>query len=298
MAYYTVNIIQDTSGTLREDCFFELTFSDSESSLLNAGERSIRVDRASAEFRTGCYHSPFVSLAVAVAPDVAYIDCPNDPMVAHYSTRVYRRRRPKITVLSGEVWSPLNGTGPQEWWRDRAVVTEEVYSALSNSDLVGMELIPVDVSSVRALSALPLSAWLWQPLGMDCQRPCLIHNAENACPFCHQGAVVCDFCGHVTMVCPNCHEIMCTPELKGPGDRRLLLSDVKQRNAPVLDGSRWDGSDCFVSRGTMAVSKRVLECLLAIHAAPFIAEPAQVWIDKMTPAQLERLELIRQPLVP
>jgi hypothetical protein len=65
---------------------------------------------------------------------------------------------------------------------------------------------------------------------------------------------------------------------------------ASRRRQAVLDGSLWDGSDFLNAHIESFATRRFVDFLLSIHAAPFIAEPAWVWVDKMTKEQLARLE--------
>ncbi len=64
----------------------------------------------------------------------------------------------------------------------------------------------------------------------------------------------------------------------------------------MIDVNRWDGSDfVFVTLDasglrTNVVTKRVIDWLLSIHAAPFVARPVLARLDGATPEQLKMLE--------
>jgi hypothetical protein len=68
------------------------------------------------------------------------------------------------------------------------------------------------------------------------------------------------------------------------------------RRGWILDGKRWDGADLINSNGINYISKRVLDWLLMVHAAPFYAKPARFCVDGMSDKQLARLEETQKPL--
>jgi hypothetical protein len=84
---------------------------------------------------------------------------------------------------------------------------------------------------------------------------------------------------------------------EGSSDKRLFFDvSAERKRGQILEGKRWDGADLVSVRGWNFISKRVLDWLLMVHAAPFYARPARFCIDGMTEKQLARLEEIQRPI--
>jgi hypothetical protein len=118
-------------------------------------------------------------------------------------------------------------------------------------------------------------------------------DGPNVCPFCDWGPVVCPECGDISYDCERCKERILVPEKQhqGAGDKRWI---IKSRSAPesILEGKHWNGNDFIMSRGWHYISKRVVDWLLRVHAAPFIAKPARVDVTGMSPEQRAKLDAI------
>jgi hypothetical protein len=115
----------------------------------------------------------------------------------------------------------------------------------------------------------------------------------NACPFCGWGPVVCPSCGDITYDCERCKERILVPasDHKGADDKRWTIQR-KPAAGTILEGKHWNGND-FVHFGSLHfVSKRVVDWLLRVHAAPFIAKPARVDVTGMTPEQRAKLDAV------
>ena len=126
-------------------------------------------------------------------------------------------------------------------------------------------------------------------VGRNCQRPASIRLAPNACPHCGYAPLICPACGYQAQPCPQCEGLAFASRKrhKGPGDKRLITDRPAGFYPQILDGGRWDGSDFIDGR---FITKRALDWLLSIHAAPFFAEPVLVCIDGMSDEQKKWLE--------
>jgi len=138
------------------------------------------------------------------------------------------------------------------------------------------------------------SVWF---LGINCRRVRRIVNAPNACPQCGHEPLICAERGLEPYACPECAFVFSVAESQhlGEGDLRL-----KARGTPppsmILEGRRWDGSDFIAAGGWNFITKRVLDWLLAIHAAPFYVRPARICVDGMTDEQLRQLDEATKPI--
>ncbi|MBW3542997.1 MAG: hypothetical protein KY476_22270 [Planctomycetes bacterium] len=141
--------------------------------------------------------------------------------------------------------------------------------------------------------------------GKKCRRPLLVRGAPNACSWCGYTPILCQRCAFANHHCPSCgKECMASRgRHKGPGDRRLIVCPYEEWSTPILEGSRWDGSD-FIFGGTSFspgdfITKRALLWLESVHAAPFAVRPALVNIEGLDEEQLARIEAAKKaPAMP
>lgn len=184
------------------------------------------------------------------------------------------------------------------------IVSASFAEQIRQCGLTGVGFVPVKIKNSDGpveKSMPPLFALQFQ--GERCLRPSRVQGAKNACPFCAHGPLICQACDFDEFLCPKCKQSAWTTKEahKGPSDKRLIVSPPEQREVLVLDGSRWDGSDfVYVSGNTLldtnVISKRALDWLLSIDAAPFCARSVQFCIDGMTDQQLQQLEVIQKPI--
>lgn len=232
--------------------------------------------------------------AAGVDVDTALIDC--DQVKGHISEYgSFRHKEGRLHLDWGKsIPSMADSVGYH--WNSRWVISDRVRLAISAPRVSGAEFLPLKVVENTANLPLKERYWLLQSRARNCRRPARVVGAENACPYCGEEPVICPTCGHEMWKCVKCHELTTTSDRKDPKDRRLLHCSFPHRRIFVVDGSRWDGSDVFFIQGRTAVSKRILDKLLSIHAGPFVAEPIAVWTDEMTAEQKERLDEVSQPL--
>ncbi len=177
---------------------------------------------------------------------------------------------------------------------------------LLNSGLVGYRFAPVLVHS----------EWLrkWVPdltvpdlvdlqfTGRRCLRPLSFRDAPDACPHCGREPLVCTACGFEYGLCPQCGKFAFKPftAKREPGDKSLTVCPYEERNLVIVEGSRWDGSDFIYGRWDDGyphiITKRALDWLLSVNAAPFYAHPALVNIDGLTPEQRARVLAVKNPV--
>jgi len=128
-----------------------------------------------------------------------------------------------------------------------------------------------------------------------------VEHAPNACPYCGAAPMICQECGFAPWQCPTCgKEGRIAAHLhRGEDDKRLRIGIPKGyfQRGQILEGKHWDGADLVSLRpGSLFMSKRFLDWLLMVHAAPFYVKPARFCIDGMSEKQLARLEEVQKPL--
>lgn len=188
-------------------------------------------------------------------------------------------------VLGGARLSEFIPTGSTS----EIVVSAPFASRLKRTILTGFETVPVKVIVNQATLVDPM-LFVLQPRGRNCLRPMKVQGAPNACPFCGRRPLICPACGYYESLCSQCGNTsaILSRVHRGEDDKRLKIAPVPQPGR-VLDGAKWDGSD-FINCGWYFITRRALDWLLSIHAAPFYVRPARVCIDGMSEEQLRQLE--------
>ncbi|WP_298869328.1 hypothetical protein [uncultured Gimesia sp.] len=307
------HVYRDYSGTMKSDVFYELAVP------MDSDIAELEYHKAEGwEYISKC--SP-TELELAEEGRRAWLECgivnskntkqKKCPSDQSHVTEEY------FSDLEVELWhsedqevlqSEFNLTRP--WFEmprheQALIVTASFAEQIRQSGLTGAGFVPVKIKDPDgpAEKSIP-QLFALQYQGTKCLRPFRVQGAKNACPFCGHGPLICQECGFPHFSCPECNHSATTPkdEHKGPADKTLILSPPEQREILVLDGSRWDGSDFVYVSGnseldTNVVSKRALDWLISIHAAPFCARPVQFCIDGMTDQQLQQLDVVQKPIL-
>lgn len=215
-------------------------------------------------------------------------DCPVSP--DHVTHSMYKAFEVDLSggARVGDILPEFSGN---------VVLSAPFAEKLKNSGLSGFDLLPATITVNQAWGrddgeGPPLFHLRF--LGRECQRPRKVVGVPNVCPFCGAGPLICPECGYEVSLCPKCDNDtrILSSVHKGAGDKRLRMA-AEPKAGEVLDGSRWDGSDFF---GSSYVTRRTVDWLLAVHAAPFYAQPVRVCIDDMSDEQRKLLEQARQPV--
>lgn len=139
--------------------------------------------------------------------------------------------------------------------------------------------------------------WSFQFVGKARLRLPKFEGVKNECPHCGKGKNVCESCGQWNPYCSECRKEMTTPESmhKGTEDKRIPFEDGLWS---ILEGKSWDGSDLIQTSGGWRcfASKRFIDWLLRVHAAPFYAEPVWFCVDGMNDKQQRWFKDLEIPL--
>lgn len=314
---YDYHIYQDYSGTLKSDLFYEFSVPlDSDIADLDhtkadgweyISKRSPTelelAEEAEAEERA------WLESGITKAKRVKLERCPADPShvtqsgFASLEVEVWNSEDQKILL------SEFNLTKP--WYEmpcdaDAVLVPKTFVERIKQSGLTGAAFVPVSIKDPEGTLEKTLPPLFeFQFRGKSCLRPSQVQGAENACPFCGHKPLICQSCGYGYSFCPACEKNTWTikKEHGGPSDQRLIVSPLSQREIPVLEGNRWDGSDFVYGTGgdfvvSNFISKRALDWLLRVHATPFCARPVKFCVDGMSDHQKAQLAKIQQPLSP
>ncbi len=132
--------------------------------------------------------------------------------------------------------------------------------------------------------------------GRQWHRFVLSEGTPNACPFCGHSPILCPSCGVFRATCTKCKKSITTSSTlhKGKGDQRLMV-EARLNETPTLDGATWDGSD-FTSDGF--ITKRALDFLQSVHAAPFYYRPALVNVANVNEMKRRQILAAKEPLCP
>ncbi|MFV0443487.1 MAG: hypothetical protein ACK5Q5_07945 [Planctomycetaceae bacterium] len=230
--------------------------------------------------------------------------CPEDP--SHVTEWYWRDFS---VCLSG---GPQSGSliyGDDDSGRT-VLVTPELAAALKSTSLRGYELKPVRIADVSREEA---ARWQQEKYGhikllelqfrgQRCYRDVLLEGTQNHCPFCGRRPLVCIGCGLENNPCAKCGKqtIVVFNKHLGEGDRRIPAQNQWNERPLIVEASRWDGSDFnFGSAHAMSlhehvVTKRVVDWLLSIHAAPFVARPLLVNVQGASPEIVQKLEVAKR----
>lgn len=226
--------------------------------------------------------------------DLAYKPCTLDPN--HYRGTT-RDDLWSVDVVDRTKFSPFQmPTG------DAAIVNGWLAEQLLRSGLWGFSLQPMRIAYndnyPDYVAPEPLYALIFEG-----RKPFMKQRLDpaepNRCCFCGFGPVVCPECNHIDIDCPKCEKTWIVPDSDhdGEGDPRTMI-DWTYPPPGVMDISLWDGCD-FMGLGIGGyATRRAVDFLVSIHAAPFLATPIPVNVHDITPELREKLEQARRPLRP
>lgn len=216
--------------------------------------------------------------------EVKWCDCPADP--SHVTHSTYSEYE-----LEVEGGTRVGDIVPE--FSHNVVLSASFAAKLRESGLTGFNLVrPAVVPNDDRPEEPDLR--VLRSLGRGGRRSRRVVGVPNACPYCGAGPLICGACGYEEVKCPRCSNItrILSSVHKGAGDKRLRMA-AEPKAGEILDGSRWDGSDFF---GSSYVTRRAVDWLLSVHAAPFYARPVRVWTDKMSDEQKKCLERAKKPV--
>ena len=235
-----------------------------------------------------------------VAAREVHRDCPVDRthVTAEYWTKAkcYVRGGTRVSAFV----SDLAEVEPM------TIISQVLAGPLKQSGLVGFSLVQATIDpqhpSAISKAQVPkgLALFVLNFMGTPCERSLTVRGAPNACPFCGKGPIVCPGCWVRFIGCPHCKEQTWTTRKDhgGANDRRLIVEPPKMNESRILEGAKWDGSDFIYAPMGGFITKRCLDWLLSVHAAPFYALPALVNVEGLSPEQLAKIEAAGEPVVP
>jgi len=282
-------IILDRSGDLRESVFyrFAVPFDDGTDGLPRS-KQWIVAPRSPKEGETldGRVNWIWFSGLGQSQDRVVTKSCPrNKDHVTHW---FYTRFATE--AFGGKEVSPFIATSIG----DAFALSGELKQRIAALKLRGGRLDPVDVT-VHVSGKRLLEFWALQFVGKALLRIPAVVDCKNQCPFCGRGEVFCTGCGLWAGSCSHCEAGgMAVREDKHEGlsDKRIPFEDHLWS---IIEAKTWDGSDLVQSHGDYFASKRFIDWLLRIHAAPFYAEPVYFCVDGMNDQQKKWLDDLQKP---
>ena len=180
------------------------------------------------------------------------------------------------------------------------IVSQPLANALQRIQPRSSDLRPlrIKVDQVGGLENIQLFAW--QFTGDRCDRMAQLVGGPDVCPVCGFGPINCPDCGpFVNNPCPKCKSSIFrrTDSPDADPKKHIVFENDLQRDDFVLDGSRWDGSDCIPAGRHKVISWRLHDWLLKRHAKPFISKPVPFCTDNMSEQQWKWLEEIQKPFM-
>jgi hypothetical protein len=172
-----------------------------------------------------------------------------------------------------------------------ALVNEQVAESINESGLkqAHASLVPIGTNQTPAKDPRVYHLHL---SGRNPRRPHRIEpESANNCPYCGYGPLLCTVCGVGSAVCRKCKKrcIVSRDKWRGEKDPRIVIDD-RPNIEQIIEVNRWDGSDLCGGWLRGIITRRALDLLLSIHAAPFRAVPLAADISDITAEKREWLE--------
>jgi hypothetical protein len=288
-------IVLDRSGDFKKGIFyrFDVPLDDRIGGQESAPDWIIvpRTPTQDALFAAG--EEPWIWLAVYTkdGATVETKDCPADPthITHHYYAAFYGE------ALGGKRISPLiPAADPPAPFG----LSDELKRRIERLSIRGARIDAIDLKDHVTEKKLH-GFWALQFVGRIRARILKFVDVPNLCPFCGKSKIVCESCGgDWNGTCNECGNatIVWENEHRGPTDKRIPLE--RHGWGQIIEGSTWDGSALVsdYAGGKAYASKRVIDWLLRIHAAPFYAEPVYFCVDGMSDQQKKWFDELQKPL--
>jgi hypothetical protein len=176
------------------------------------------------------------------------------------------------------------------------IVRDDIYRALTKAGLKGLRGVQCHIVDDPSEVGLKNTYWFLSYDGEDiARRQVIIPASANMCPHCGFAPILCPACGNVDDLCRQCGK-RCViyegweidPERMG-----LIFRHPVPDTGIVLDGSKWRGTDFLECRVGYAVTRRVVDALLKLHAYSFRALPLRTYVGSCTQEQRKELEKLK-----
>jgi hypothetical protein len=212
-------------------------------------------------------------------------DCPADP--THVTHRYYKAAAGDATGYSR--LSPFVETSHGAFFG----LSPDLGERLKTLNVKGAKIDPVRIIVNQSDIKDPKVCAL-QFVGRAKLRLPMFVNVPNCCPHCGKTKIMCESCGDWMPYCNACENYMVVIESKhkGKDDKQIPFEEGLRH---IIEGKTWDGSDLVQAGFRNFASKRFIDWLLRIHAAPFYAEPVWFCVDAMNDQQKKWFEELQKP---
>jgi len=285
-------IVLDRSGDLRKGVFyrFSVPFDDDTDSLSPEPDWIVvsRTPTGNALRAKGEEPYRWISPWTAEEDRIETKDCPVDP---GHVTFAYDQKW-SGEAFGGKRVSPLV---PMDILENFAL-SDELYRRIEKLKVRGARMDEFELT-VNPTEEKLRGFWSLQFVGRAALRLPKFVDVANACPHCGQGKIGCESCGQWDPYCKACRKPVATLKSKhgGRDDKQIPIEEDPWR---VIEGNTWDGSDLVQTSGGWRsfASKRFIDWLLRVHAAPFFAEPVWLAVDGMNDEQKRWFKELEKPL--
>jgi hypothetical protein len=177
------------------------------------------------------------------------------------------------------------------------VVTQRLVDLIRKSDLIGVNLMPIQIKVNQSSFAAP-ALFMLTSKGPTCIRERIVRTpVPNHCPHCGWGPIVCPGCGDFAFHCEGCSLQLVVSSWDPAG-----TSDIRWRVEPVcledfiVDTWRWDGRDFVDEEGRRFVTKRLVDYLFRWNASPFVVSSLRVDIRNLSNEQRRAIDAAQSPM--
>lgn len=222
--------------------------------------------------------------------------CPRCEADGAYTHTVQVIQRVAVESFQGDVEGDFF---PQDDISDNYFLSTKLAERIRMSGLSGVEFGKVTLLQSGGMKLRePTGVEVLNSLGKGCEASgkVLAEGVADTCPFCGDSPIFCPECRKFRNPCAKCKKktgIVAGHE-DGPDDRRLKIEPAPGA-LRIINGQLWDGSD-FNQSGM--ITKRALDFLLSIHAAPFWYRPALVDVTGVSDEKLKQIRAAADPVTP
>lgn len=177
------------------------------------------------------------------------------------------------------------------------VVTQRLVDLIRKSDLIGVNLMPIQIKVNQSSFAAP-ALFMLTSRGPRCIRERVVRVPEsNRCPHCGWGPVICTGCGQFSVACEECGERLAVSkwDSAGSSDNRWRFEPVSLEDF-IVDACRWDGRDFVDEEGRRFITKRFFESLVKWHASPFVVSSLRADIRRLNGEQRRAMGAAQSPI--
>jgi hypothetical protein len=286
-------IITDLSGELRKGVFyrFRVQFEDAVDDSDRTAEWIVvpRTPTATELAMKGVVDGDLAYIWAQLTAAERHVQTSDCPLDKEHVTYEYFEKS-KGEAYGGKRVSPFIPTSSDQTF----VITGDLRQRIETPKIRGARIDPLALTR-GDIGPEIRDFWTLQFVGNAKKRLPKFVDAPNKCPHCGKTKIMCEGCGDWTPYCNACKMYMIVMESRHEGKADQRIPFEKGGTSEVLDGKTWDGSDLVQAKCVPFASKRFIDWLLRIHAAPFYAEPVWFCVDGMNDQQKKWFDDLQKP---